>query len=225
MYLQLDEVASALGVTVEVLRRWVAQGKIPAKFIDDEPVFSRDELARWTAERNLTPSVGSAPATTKARASLVAAMRVGGVHLDVGGDDKASVLDQVFARVSLPDGLERGELCRRVLEREQLASTGVGRGVAIPHARTPLEDFFGPPLVATCVLARAVDWGAIDGRPVTAVFLLHSPSVKSHLEILSQLSYCLRDDPFLELLGQRPATAQVLAGAEKALERLPARSR
>ncbi|MGE0829366.1 MAG: PTS sugar transporter subunit IIA [Hyphomonadaceae bacterium] len=78
-----------------------------------------------------------------------------------------------------------------VLMRERLAGTGVGEGVAIPHARVPgLQR----PMLAFARLEPAVDFDALDGRPADLVFLLLAPADKGadHLKALARVSRALR---------------------------------
>lgn len=89
--------------------------------------------------------------------------------------------------------LKAGDICRAIQERETLGPTGVGRGVAIPHARLDLVNhvigmFFR--------LETAVDFEAVDRKPVDLVFLLLAPLNASadHLKALARVSRTFRDD-------------------------------
>ena len=95
------------------------------------------------------------------------------------------------------------------MERERLASTGVGKGIAIPHLRTPLSELLRQPVITTCFLAQPMDFGAIDDQPVFVLFALLCPSVKAHLHLLSRLSYCARDNAFIEFLRSAPDEADL----------------
>jgi PTS system nitrogen regulatory IIA component len=80
-----------------------------------------------------------------------------------------------------------------LLERERLGTTGVGRGIAIPHGRLPsLDRVYG----VFARLDRAVDFDAIDDQPVDLVFLLLAPSQAGadHLKALAKVSRLLRDE-------------------------------
>src|SRR5882762_622855 len=89
--------------------------------------------------------------------------------VDVGAHDKSSLLTELCHRAASALKLNADRISADILKREELGSTGVGGGVAIPHARIPeLKVPFG-------ILARlqeAIDFNAIDGQPVDIVFLL-----------------------------------------------------
>lgn len=108
------------------------------------------------------------------------------------GDGDASVAEE------LGEGLRR---------REQLGSTGIGHGVAIPHARSA---WLSQPRAVFLGLARPVDFGAADGAPVDLVLALAVPQddVQGHLALLSELAELLSDETLRERLRScRDATA------------------
>jgi PTS system fructose-specific IIA component/PTS system nitrogen regulatory IIA component len=93
------------------------------------------------------------------------------------------------------------DIVRAVLRREQLGSTGIGRGIAIPHSRHAAVTH----LVGTIGLSKAegrVPFDAIDGEPVDIVVLLISPQDKpgDHLRALENVVQTMRDDEFVRAL-------------------------
>jgi PTS system nitrogen regulatory IIA component len=86
----------------------------------------------------------------------------------------------------------------------------VGDGIAIPHVRNPILLRVGAPLVALCLLRHPVEFGAIDGKPVHALFTVISPSVPTHLRILAQLGFALRDAELRRLLTDRRPADEIL---------------
>lgn len=80
-----------------------------------------------------------------------------------------------------------------VIHREKVVTTGIGMGVAIPHAKMPqLHDFF----IAIGILDKGVDWKSLDGHPVRLIFLIGGPDDKQteYLKILSSLTLKIKDD-------------------------------
>jgi len=94
------------------------------------------------------------------------------VMVDVRASDKVTLLRDLSTRAALEVALDTAFVADEVVRREQLGSTGVGSGVAIPHARIPgLNRPFG--ILAR--LRKGLDFAAIDGKPVDIVFLLLLP--------------------------------------------------
>lgn len=69
-------------------------------------------------------------------------------------------------------------------------------------------------MITACFLERPVDFGALDGRPVHALFTLISPTVRAHLHLLSRLSFALRDPAFKDAVVRQASREEILAAAE-----------
>lgn len=80
-----------------------------------------------------------------------------------------------------------------ILEREKVVSTGIGMGVAIPHAKLGMyEDFF----IGIGILQKGVDWNSFDGSPVRIIFMIGGPDDKQteYLQILSGITTAIKDE-------------------------------
>lgn len=84
-------------------------------------------------------------------------------------------------------------LLRALQEREQLHSTGIGDGVALPHARNALVGLVEKPVIVFGRHPQGIPFGAIDGKPTRLFFLLVAPNVTQHLAMLARISRLLRD--------------------------------
>jgi PTS system nitrogen regulatory IIA component len=94
------------------------------------------------------------------------------VMIDVKASDKERLLEQLSTEAAAMTGLPADEVAREIAKREELGSTGVGNGVALPHARlTSLKA----PFALFARLRHGIDFDAIDGEPVDIVVLLLIP--------------------------------------------------
>jgi PTS system nitrogen regulatory IIA component len=111
---------------------------------------------------------------------------------DLPAQDRDSVLRALAGRIAGLGLVRDAEgLFQKLREREQLGSTGVGAGVAIPHTKLPgLEE----EIVAIAMVPEGVGFGAADGQPVRLLFLVLSPSSApaAHLQVLAAISRWLR---------------------------------
>jgi len=100
---------------------------------------------------------------------------------------------------------DQEDIVRAILKRELLGSTGIGRGVAIPHTKHPSVDRL---LGTVAVSHTGVAFDSLDGEPVHIFVLLISPQDRpgDHLRALENVSRCLRDDAFVRAL--RTATTR-----------------
>ena len=108
------------------------------------------------------------------------------IALDLPAANKTAALEAA-ARLFTRDGLDPAKVQAALAEREQLGSTGIGEGVAIPHGRL---KGLASPRGAFVRLAEPVPFDACDGRPVRLVFVLLVPeqATEEHLQILSELA-------------------------------------
>jgi PTS system nitrogen regulatory IIA component len=121
------------------------------------------------------------------------------IFAPLAAESRGELLQALAGRLAA-QGLvaDAGELCRRLAEREDLGSTGVGGGVAIPHCKLP---GLARPLLAIGVAAEpGIEFGASDGKPVRLFFLVVSPTdaPAEHLQVLAAISRWVRADSHAE---------------------------
>jgi PTS system nitrogen regulatory IIA component len=214
MALTMSEVAARLNVPLETVHRWVRQGKIPMQRRGDSYVIRREMLERWADEHKLeiqdrTPREGPQGAEQPEFDSILEAMQRGGVFYDVEGADRESALRSAVQHIPNIAANERSLLFDKLLERELLASTGIGHGIALPHPRSHLDIALASPQITTCFLDRSVPYDAIDGQPVRVLMVLLSRSTQQHLVMLSKLSFFLRDPDYRRQLSTQPSRSEI----------------
>jgi nitrogen PTS system EIIA component len=141
-------------------------------------------------------------------------MPIGGIisasRIEVGlrVADKMQLLQELAGRAATALGLDRRTIFEALQARENLGSTGLGKGFALPHARL---DALSEPFTMLVRLARPIDFAAIDERPVDLAILLLSPANggNQHLATLAALSRPLRDAAFVQKLRSAPDAAAV----------------
>jgi nitrogen PTS system EIIA component len=217
MQLTVRDAARVLGVSEQVLERWVRRGELPAQLVDDRYRFNRVELLEWAAQRKMPVSAeileepGLAP---RALPPISQAVRAGGIHRSLPASGKEPLLRAMVDRLPAPPGFDREFLYQMVLAREHLGSTSLGNGVAIPHPREPIVLRVDQPAVAIFFPGAPVDFG--DGAPVHTVCLLVSPSTRAHLHALASLAAALRDPEVAASLAARAPDAEILGAIERA---------
>ena len=125
------------------------------------------------------------------------------INCNLHAASKKRVLEQLSQMITQGETeLSQIQVFDSLLSRERLGSTGLGRGVAIPHARVKNSD---RTIAALLKLDQGIDYDAIDGQPVDLVFALLVPehATEEHLQLLSQLAEMFSDS---ELVGQLRAS-------------------
>ncbi len=211
MQLTLRQAARHLGVSEDTAHQWIKDRGLPAHRVNERLHLNAIEVWEWATEngvpvsRELLDGERQSPETIPSLATMLAA---GGIHHDVPGADKASVLRSVVERLPLPADVERDFVTAVLEAREAMGSTGIGDGIAIPHVRNPILLQIDHPCVTLCLLRTPVEFDAIDGEPVYALFTVVSLTVPTHLRILARLGFVLRDPALRDLLRARaPAPA------------------
>lgn len=123
---------------------------------------------------------------------------------------KKRLLHDISELVGVAYGLNTGDVVESLLAREALGPTGVGHGVALPHARIDgLEEVVG----AFVLLDRPVDFDAVDRQPVDIAFALFAPENAGveHLKALALVSRTLRDASICAKLRANPDPTTIYA--------------
>jgi PTS system nitrogen regulatory IIA component len=218
MNLNVRDVAGLFKVSEKTIYRWIDQGMLPAYRVNEQYRFNRAELLEWATSRrmNVSAELFEEPeSSTAPLPGLADALQAGGIFYRVGGADKESVLRAVVEHMRLPEEVDREFLLRVLLARENLQSTGVGDGIAIPHVRNPIVLHVSRPSITLCFLERPVDYDALDGKPVGALFSLVSPTVRAHLRMLSRLAFALHDEGFKQAVTGQASREEILAAARR----------
>jgi PTS system nitrogen regulatory IIA component len=226
MNLSVRDVSRMLSVDEKQVFRWIEEREIPFTRVHEQYSFNRAEVLEWAIARGMGVNVEALSTRhppVGGPLELAHALALGGVHYDLPGDDRESVLRAVAGVLRLHDPADRDLLVDLLLAREGLSSTGVGDGIAIPHARTPVVFDVEGPNVALCFLQKPVDFAAIDGKPVTTLFVLTSTNVRTHLQLLSRISMAVHDPAFREALLRRAPREDILADARRIDEKVKAR--
>lgn len=217
MKLSVRQTAEIFGVSEKTIYRWIAQGKIPAYRINDQYRFNRTELLEWATSRRVSfsPRLMEEAEEDAFVPSLESALREGGIYYRLEGADKPAVLRSVVEAMPLPEECDREFLLQVLLARESAGSTAIGGGLAIPHPRNPIVLHIARPLVSLCFLEHPVDFGALDGIPVHALFVILSPTIKTHLGFLSRLVFALRDMEFLDVIARQSLRDEIFQQARR----------
>lgn len=129
---------------------------------------------------------------------------------------KEEALDQVVDLMVKSGKISDKEAYRKqVYAREEESTTGIGEGIAIPHGKCDAVD---KPGLAALVVKNGVDFDALDGEPVSLIFLIAAPNTKDnvHLDVLSKLSVLMMDEDFSNSLRNAASIDEFLAIIDKA---------
>jgi len=137
----------------------------------------------------------------------------GTITLNLRSADRDSVLDELVGRIPelAKQPAERETLLRALREREKLHSTGIGDGIAIPHARNGLVGLVNHSIVVFGRHATGIPNGTIDNVPARLFFLLIAPTVTEQPAIVTRINRMLRDHKVRQKLLAADGPEKVMA--------------
>ena len=220
----LKEVALELRLAEPTVARMARDGELAAQKFGNSWRFSRTAVEVWKAEKPASERRLPMEATGLPEPLTVAgAMSADHMNLVLQGANKDAVLRELVGMVIAPGNDRHAEFFFQALKaREDLCSTCVNEGIAIPHARNALVGLVNKPLLAYGRHSAGVDFGAMDGQPVRHFFLLCSPNVREHLQLLARLSRILHKVEFRNRLEAVDLPADIIALVRDAEQANPA---
>ncbi len=132
------------------------------------------------------------------------------IALNIEAESKSQVIDRMLALVAGHDLVtDQEQLGADVWRREREMSTGIGKNIGLPHAKTAAVT---SPLLAMATLSGEVDFDAIDSQPVRLVFLLATPEamLSEHLKLLGRITRIAGKDEVRERILQAGSPLEVL---------------
>lgn len=137
-------------------------------------------------------------------------LRPEAIIMEIKAKDKIAAINELVAHMVKNKLVNDGEeFVKALAKRENLESTGIGDGIAIPHARTnAVEDL----IFAFARSPKGIDFSAIDGKPSDIIFLIASPEGKKseYIMALAKLSRFLRKHAVRELLRDAKNPAEIM---------------
>ncbi len=214
MRVTVHEAAKLLNTSDDTIYRWIESGELPAYRINDQFRINRTELLEWATLQDKTVAAalfreaeGEAHIPTVSEAMDNARI----VH-DLPGTARADVLRGIVEHLSLANE-EHTMLLHLLMARDKAAFVTLPEGVAIPHVRHPIV-LSRRPLLYTFFLLEEIQF---DGEGVRTIFVLVTPTIRAHLQIVAELSYMLRRRSFRQAVQSRSAA---LSEAARTIERI-----
>ena len=211
--LTIKDVAEHLQVSERTVSDWAQKGEIPCGKLGNSWRFKRVELERWLDKKLLgskreseTPAIAIDAVLTKERILFL--------ETSVKKDVLNLLIDCTARAIDIVD---RDELAYEIFQREELMSTGIGLGVAIPHVRLPALN---KTIMSAALLQNGLnDYESLDNQPVQLVFMIAAGHHQhaEYLRLLSSLANLVKKETvrqqlinsvspedFFTTLGQQP---------------------
>lgn len=205
MDLKLKDVVELMNVPEKTVQQWIKDKKMPAHKVKNQYFFNKAEISEWILRNNIAVSSTILDLNlTSKPVSIIELLRKGGVYYNIAGTTVKDIINNVSKAIQIPAGTTRENVKASLLQREEMMTTAVGHGIAFPHARNPIISEVEHESISLCFLENSIDYNALDGKPVSVLFVIISSNSKRHLEILSKLSFLAKQEDFVKILQDRP---------------------
>lgn len=216
MDLLVQDVAEMLNVSEDAIHSWVSEKKIPFYWLNNEYRFSCIEIEDWVVNQNLRSQASQVDGVTGEfskenvnRFSLYRAIYRGGVYTDIPGNSKEAIIKATMERMAPRLGVDPEVMADLLMDRERLAPTAINHGVAVPHTRDfLLKAHFD--VVGVVFPEKPIEYGALDGEPVHALFFMFACQAKRHLHLLAKMAHLSSQVEAQNLLKTRPSRQALL---------------
>jgi PTS system nitrogen regulatory IIA component len=210
----LGEMADYLKIAKRSLLRMAQRGDIPGTKIASQWRFMRSLIDDWMISRMKSLPRGELERlvqTERLPLPLYRLLPPELVRLDIRHGTKVEVLEQMID-ILHQTGLvsDREGFLQKVLEREEMVSTAIFPGIALPHFRKPEECPLPEPRIVLGLCREGTEFDSLDGRPTFALFLICANAVVIHLKIIAELALLFRRTNLLEQLLRARDSRQAL---------------
>lgn len=214
MQLTFREIERAFEIEERTLYQWLNSGRMPAVKANDQYYFNSVEVLEWALKYRIPLTPGALKLCEKSRNPqeiFTPALIGGGIYFDLPGNSPEDVLGKVLDSMPIPEAIELKPLKDILLCREQMGTTAIGDGIAIPHVKHPVVLSGMEQMVGLFFLENPVNFGAFDGKDVHTLFVILSSSFKKHLSLLSRLAFCLQNDGVKSALANHMKKEEIIA--------------
>jgi PTS system nitrogen regulatory IIA component len=201
--LTTKEVAELFGLPLVTIERWEHQGKIPFKIIKNKKCYKKKDILEWGESHDFVIKSVRNSKLPISKNLLSQAIELGGIHHNIEGNDIYSVFENSLDIFTFITRIKKDKILDELLNREESASTGIGKGIAIPHSRDRLKIGMHDTYVPVIFLKNAIEYNSVDRMPVQVLFMIFTANTTSHLQILSKISYCLKNSELLSAIENR----------------------
>lgn len=195
--LTLTEAADYLKVSEKTVLRMVRSGRIPGAKVSNQWRFLRSVIDDWVMSRmQRSPSNNLAVVANKhpQLAPLRKLISTDGILLNLTPGSKQHILNQLIAPFVARGIVEQPvQYLADLVAREQVVSTAIGDGIAVPHARNPEESGLKECCIGIGICREGTDFDSLDGLPTRLFFLIGSTSTENHLPLMAKTMLMLRN--------------------------------
>ncbi|MDA1088028.1 MAG: PTS sugar transporter subunit IIA [Verrucomicrobia bacterium] len=223
----LKEIAGYLKVSEKTVLRMVQSGEFPGVKVSNQWRFLRVVVDDWLSTKMYAAPKKSLLDVVATAAHVIPLTRLVSnrrIVLGIRPGDKAAVLRQLVDPLQKQGLVDDADAyTERLLAREDVVSTAIGHGLAIPHLRDPTEVMFDAPVIVLGVCREGTHFDALDGKKTFIFAMPCAGSEAAHLRLLAKISLLFRKPGVLKQMTEaktKKAIIEILAITDHDLMKL-----
>jgi nitrogen PTS system EIIA component len=209
----LSEIASYLKLAEKTVLRMAQKGEIPSVKIASQWRFMKSVIDKWLMKRMSTSQTDGMSDFLKT-VSTIPISRLTGCNkilLEVPAGPKEAVLAHLVRPLAEEKSITNERVFfQKLLEREQMVSTAIGKKIALPHLRHPDPALVVTPAVVIGICREGVDFASADGADTVLFFLISANDEIVHLRVLSRINQLVKQNDIISTFLQAKSEEDVL---------------
>lgn len=210
-YMDLLELSKFLGLDIRQAEKMANRGEIPCQKVSGTLRFNRAQITEWLQQHmsslnrnklaNMDAGITAHRDVPTTDTLIIPMLKPEAISLALPARTKKSVLKELVVLAEKTGNLyDPDTLLQTLTDREELCSTAMEGGIAIPHPRQPQPYIIADTILAIGKTNSGIGYGAPDGRLTDLFFMTCSQDDRHHLHILARLCRMLHDSDFVEEL-------------------------
>lgn len=220
--MNLAELACFLGMDQRHAERMAQRGEIPCQKVGGQLRFNRAQITEWLQQRmgqlprehlqSMDAGISAHRETSPDEPLIIPMLRPEAIATHLSARTRASLLKELVALASETELVYDAEgLLEALNQREELCSTAMEGGVAIPHPRRPLPFAIAEPLLVVALTPQGIGFGAPDGRLTDLFFLTCSKDDRHHLHVLARLCRMINNSDLAKNLREATTPDEIIS--------------
>ena len=210
----LTEVAGYLKLSEKTIHRMLRKQSIPCARVGGQWRFMKSVIDDWLYSQMQVLPRNDLARLLKKDGELVPVSRLMKQELvltGLTGNNKQEILTNLITPLLNLGMIDSTDFfLQKLLERETMASTAIGEGIAMPHLRRPEENIIKEPVIVAGISKPGLEFAAFDHQPTHLFFLLITDSEAVHLRVMARLAALLKDQQFTVDLKSAPTAGAFL---------------
>jgi len=209
--LDIKDLSNLLMLNSKQIKQLIKDAEIPSIKLNDKIVFNKHQVIEWALGKNFPINLHSSEKFAEYKVeSLTSLIDEKSFHYDCNLTE-TDYITQMVGLLNLEKVIDTEIIIQVLKSREDLMSTAIGNGIALPHPRIPIIIDKNKPLVHLFFPMNKLDLNSIDGKPIHTLILLISQTVKQHLSVVAHLSFLLSKEAFRFALENRLHSQEIVS--------------